>query len=1098
MSQVSKNVLGADLLDGSAFFVRESAQSGSGAAAITAVTLQTSKFFGAQARREYLMPQMNQFSWALRAFENRVPDCELLFEQAKQTPDPAHAIELVDQLLELAAGSIAAPTMRVIPGYALMQNAYKTSEAVQTGLLGLYDASNYGFTRIKPRDRVVSVLPKPMSASDLRYAARYVAGTVTRSMTADDLDAVSDAVKLDQQFRRYSISAVGDQLSDDDARSLARTLGFYYEPPAWMQGREVVADPDTGCVLFNGVALTDAALTAPFFPRGARRRGGGRTLASWAAAHNAAMMERPRYADIRTATYDEFSDIAQLQASGRQGVPIVERLIDGHTRVIPFDEVYPRLFGGGNNHVYALTFNGVTEYMAFAPGAYSRHQQRRQAAIQVWQNAHGGIARNNGGYQTAREIVAERSSLANRDVIVPGFVRALTRVRDALSYSTVPLLNDLRNALVGIDNVHDLAALTAAMNAVHDALQPIRPKLPKVEDLTDKDIADSIMSQGYTIIATGRYAPTVGSVTALVPVKGRGITPIDFVRTPAGELIANERLKVAVVLEEPPASVFSPVKTMIATALLSRLIGYLNGKETPAGYNFDQYDANNPYGVGQGRPCPRVLLNRQIDRYEQALVTEIENATVEKMPEILNVAQQLVDAKYFLNHVDEVVAAIMDREDWIYMLQALVLGLIVQDGAEITDSDGNDVKSLYPGIVPRQAAQFLFGTVLADIVPTSDYQKVVQRALSYGVGAPIELREQAEMDRVIRAEVLFARAQNGLKLLESLLDATNPLVSNIHASGKIQSLIDADLALELVQALGRVFSRDYLALVNRIEYEAPWDCAEWATSFGAFAFSVESTPISYDIVNVAAEIARDSGLTSLSSAIARVGFNWFEIAPSALRVRGRDQNAVLVLEGAIMAGQPVPVGPNGNPVSGATELFNDAPVSSQALKITTVCPSYDIEAYNLVKAYLTMNTSRTYFAQVVGKDVADCYRIRLPISVSQQDALLAHVLGQEVTELRNLLHSVNGLCIEKTPALDRVALLMPYVSSYLTKPAITRDLAVPQIISIDADRSLAVVSGVTIVTPGAEDREVISPVNGLAVTTTEKRSVSTALPWVGA
>jgi len=67
MSQVRENVLGLPVESGSAFFVKEAASSESGTASISQVALQTSKFVGAQARCEYLMPQMTQLNWALRA-----------------------------------------------------------------------------------------------------------------------------------------------------------------------------------------------------------------------------------------------------------------------------------------------------------------------------------------------------------------------------------------------------------------------------------------------------------------------------------------------------------------------------------------------------------------------------------------------------------------------------------------------------------------------------------------------------------------------------------------------------------------------------------------------------------------------------------------------------------------------------------------------------------------------------------------------------------------------------------------------------------------------------------------------------------------------
>jgi hypothetical protein len=175
-------------------------------------------------------------------------------------------------------------------------------------------------------------------------------------------------------------------------------------------------------------------------------------------------------------------------------------------------------------------------------------------------------------------------------------------------------------------------------------------------------------------------------------------------------------------------------------------------------------------------------------------------------------------------------------------------------------------------------------------------------------------------------------------------------------------------------------------------------------------------------------------------------------------------------------------------------FYNDAPIAHQGLKVTVVVPSYDIEAYNLVKAYLTMNTSRTYFAQPVGRDIADRYDVRLPLNVN--DDLLDLILADGPAGNRRTMLATAGLAMEKTPALANTAIIMPYVANYLQKTAITRDKAVPQIFAVDTAKSLAQTSGVTIL-PNVYDPALLTDRNGLAITVAEKRSISTALPWVG-
>lgn len=1089
MSQVRENILGLPVASGSAFYVKEAASSESGVASISNVTLQTSKFIGAQSRCEYLMPQMTQLNWALRAFENHVPDCRLLFDQAMETPDPSQAIELFDELVRMAVGSAAAPCMRIIPVYAVMQNAYKSAESIQDSLSGHYHYD--GYVSVAPKGGF-GPQPKAITYDDLSYAGKRMAASWKTLVDAEDLYELGRLDEIVNMYKRNALAQVGESLRAEDMRRLLSSVGAQNAQPDWMIDTDVRVDPQTGAILFDGEALVDLDRIARYFPSGDRGmlpyHNGQRHIARWARDHNVAMLRRPEYRDV------EVIDTALFVGNNHPTVAM--RDITGHISQVDLGDPTTSDKAQASLDAYSLfrlTYGGVTEYMMIRrlPGVST--QTRQSQAWNVWREHHGGLADAGSGTRTANDILAIRDRLAYEGMLLPAYKQLLADIHGAIAHSsaviageagtpTAAAFYDLVNALSAAASVTTNIDLARVIAQIDKDLAVIKPQLPKITDLKSLSPREALTDKGYTVIGSGRYGPSEDRVTALIPVIGRGVTPIVY------ELAENtlepvKRLDAAVVLEEPPSTVYSPVRTMIATALLNRLIGYLNGKNTPAGYNFDPYDPKNPFGAGQARPCPRVLLNRQIDRYEQALVNVIDNANVDEMPDILRIVQQLVDAKYFLNHVDEVVDAVMEREDWIYMLQSLILGCVVEDGATVTDTNGNDVVSLYPGTVPREAAKFLFGTVMAELKTLPAYAQIVADATAYGIQGPIDLRNAANANRVIRAEILFARAVNGLEMLVSLLDGSNSLIKNVHARG-IQSLIDADLALELLQALTKVFNRDYLGLVDQVEFEAPWDCAEWTTQFAAFAVSVKSEPIAYEIVDVAAEAAADSGLAAVTSALARAGFEWYEIAPKSLRVRGADQSTRTIGGVRYMAGQP-----------GAGEhcLYNDAPVSQQAIKITTICPSYDIEAYNLIKAYLTMNTSRTYFAQTVGKDIADRYTIRLPISVN--DEALNDILGPNALLIRQQMHTA-GLQIEKSPALANVAMIVPYVANYLQTPAITRDVYVPQIMQIDTSKSLAMTSGVTVMPESG--MQALSPTNGLAVTVTERRSVSTALPWVGA
>lgn len=1073
MSQVSDSLLGLTLDEGSGFFVRESAQSENGVASITSVLLQTYKFIGSQMRTEYLMPQMTQMNWALRAFENHIPDCKLILEEALAAPEPATLVQKFDELMQLASGSSAAPCLRVIPGTCILQNAYRSAESISDGLHGQYQFD--GFVKQKGG---VSVYPTPITPVQLAEFGCQMAAHWVAMFDALDLEAMAHLKAITDQWIESGLGLNSTVVTPEDAAALMRSMCIYSAMPDWAD-HNMDIDPATGSITVDGVVNPQPTLIRDACPDSVQHsyHGGRRPLNQWIIEHNTAM----------------FTDIpmeAVLEHDGPPAPGCVVRDLQGHASVWSSSETEAKLWNEEGQvppgRLFRVTWRGITEFVyvpnSAVDGERIENAHPRTTARDVARLWHAGRANNGGsGAKTAQIILGLRAGAIRAAAVVPGVVTHLNEIADTLENCPVEEAQTIVAIIRSMPAAQTLAEMQPTMDLLATAVKAAQPKLPSVP-AGAAALIESMTAEGFTVIGSGRWGPTATCCTALVPVKGRGVAPVVY-ELNNGVLTPKKDLNVAVVLEEPPSTVYSPVRTMIATALLVRLIEYINGRNTPTGYNFDVYDASNPYGIGQRRPCPRTLLNRQMDRYEQALVHVIDNASVEQMPDVLRAAQKVADARYFLNYLDEVIDSIMDREDWIYMLQSLIIGLMVHSGAVITDSTGNNVVSVDSGVVPEQAARFLFEDVLAALRVRPGYDAAVNAALSYGLQAPASIANAANLTRVIRAEVLFGRARNGLELLGSLLDGSNDLVSNVHV-GTVQNLIDVDLAAGLMTALKTVFDRDYLGLIDKVEFEAPWECAEWSTQFGAFAFSVASHPIMYEAVDMAREIAVNSGMAAITSALARVGFEWTEIAPAALRVRGSDQASYVLTQPTPMAGQ------SGTGVDG---FLNNAPIAHQQLKVTVVCPSYDIEAYNLVKAYLTMNTSRTYFVQPVGKDISDQYVLRYPVN---GNSLLNLALNDGPGGQRRALLNQVGMLLEKTPALADTALIMPYVAAYLNKTALTRDVAVPQIFEVDEAKSLASTSGV-IILPDTYDPALLTEKNGIAITVQEKRSVSTALPWIG-
>jgi hypothetical protein len=392
------------------------------------------------------------------------------------------------------------------------------------------------------------------------------------------------------------------------------------------------------------------------------------------------------------------------------------------------------------------------------------------------------------------------------------------------------------------------------------------------------------------------------------------------------------------------------------------------------------------------------------------------------------------------------------------------------------------VSTVSAGVAPPEVTKFLFNEVLTDVVRTESYRAVAEAAQSRRSLCVPDLTSDNEIARLVRGEVMLARMRKGAEFLVTLLDGTEPLCPIVQA-GNLQNLVDADYSLGLMRTIATMLNRDYLASVDAARSESPWECVQWATQFSTFAMHVKSTPIQYQARDMAREVVSDSDMPILSAALLEAGFEWTEIAPAAAYVYATGEgNVEPIKDDLYMEG-----------VSDVGGLFNDAPVSQQMMRITTTLPMYDTEAYNLLRAYITTATPRSYWAQPVDTEVSCRYRI-LP-SADTPDYLAA-LLGMDADSLDWAHFKKHGFEFEKCPAIANMAILIPYISSFLTKPAITRDVAVHQCITVDKEASLAATSGVTI-TPGELDTRLISYGNGLAVNMKTSTSVSTAMDWIG-
>lgn len=1129
MSYVSKEIAGLKIDEGAAFFVKESARSEEAAASISNAQLQTSKFMGKDARREYLLVQSTALTYGMQASANHLPDIKLAYEQFRTSYKPSEALPYLDQVLEFFGGTVSAPAMRVVPVRTLSQSAYKSSEGMTGAMNGVWKYDGY----LHVPDHSKLVCPRPLAevtdgitaldAAAMKYLTPedrvvvnelhdvYQVWKMTRVVAADGKtptvgNLTEDAVKrilsslqvmrtrdasesytiaIDDRGLPYAVDPSGKRLSDEDLVSLAVPKGTVTISGKSADLKEQFAGHLAGwknkAPKVENLTPVDKADVIIETQTNARKLADKLALSE--VTHMRRRTGRDTYNVLNESSLMDTMDTATVQNHLRLGdiAYFTFKLSDGAPEIVQVG-----LLAGERPTDVAVMERALTA--ARRTFAYRRLAESFRSFTET--------------------LIKERNAVYARESVMPGFALVMyDLIGQAMANPTPRRVYDyFERAKFDYTALKcdpkNKAAVTKRDQALSEAMQ-ITERLLKdygaiymtlaTKDQPKGNAASELAECGYTVIASGRWEPTATDCVVMMPILGMGVAPVycQYDSKTNTYVTAKKQLNMAVVLEEPPVTVCSPVRTMIMTAALKQLLDYMDGKKSPPGHTFEVFDPNSVSMYQSttkfnGSPSPRALLYRQLQQYTVGLAHEIEGATIDTIAPLLEKASVLVDAKLALEHMDDVMDAIIDRDDWSFMLQSLIVGACMSHGAKVKDSANRLVKGIHAGVAPWDVVRYIFSDVLADVKDTKGYAAAVDAAVSSRTLAPNEIVAEAAIQRLVKGEVLLARVRRGWKLLVSLLDGSEPLAPTVRSS-KLRNLIDADISLDITRAIGTLLERDYLGILDHAQFEAPWTTADWATQFANFSVSVLRSPIGYRAYDLGAEVAQDSGLTSLAAALANTGFRWTEIAPMMARVTGSHETSQ-PLEGGPWYFAGAGVGP------GDDELYNDAPVSHQTMRLTTMIPMYDVEGYNMLKAYLTSCTSRTYFAQPVGRDVSDSLLMKFDDMSKDDIAALGEMLNYNKARLAAFLN--DGWTFEKCPALADSAIIVPYIASFLTKTALSRDEFVPQCIDIDTASSIATTSGVTIV-PGNPSTELISYGNGLAITMRERTSVSTALDWVG-
>lgn len=1078
MTTTSDTINGMPLDEGTAFFVKESAQGDGVAAIISKVQLQTSKFAGAYARREFIVPQMTTQRYGLQAAENHVPDIRLAYNEFLDASDPIEGIKHLDDVLSFCGGTSSASAFRIIPAETILQSAYKAADGLAGATYGIWDYA--GFSKARTRDNV-PIYPKMVTVDDLRDL--QLSGLDADSIMWLTPPEQAVMKEMNDIYSFWEATHQGQLLTDDNVNSVIVKLGVVVSTDDWRSADLLIAEDGSLLAKFGAEkpVFIDSGNVSKFLPHVKYSSSKKvKYLDDAVVAHNRWVKSLPKVNDIvRVKSVDVIKSSATITGVG-VAAEVLGLVNDPNFKlgdVALQEKVVQEALDRSDKAVFMLIVDDVPDFVTIPVTPDDTDETLAIKAYAMLSSTHKRIAlRIKSAHASADNFIKARKRIVAQEALIPAFAARVQTMRVALQNAPAP-----HHITLPEGDVKDYDTLCLLMDDIGEIVESYREHgFQAVNTGTPHD-------KGYTIITAGRYAPTESEAVILVPVTGRGVAPVRIHYLPNGKYEMDKALGAAVILEEPAVTVESPVRAMIMTAALMDLIAIFEGRAHGSA-RVDEYDPHDPCGDGitaadSGRPlrpCAKTICQRQMRTYARGLAQQISNATPDNITGLLKKASVFTDAKLFLDSVDELYDAIIDRDDWVFMIQGMLISMLMQEGWTVTQ-DGTNITTVSAGIAPPTITRFLFDEVLTKVIQTDAYKRVAQQALSRRFMSVPDLTDASEVNRLVRSEIMLNRMRRGVKFLATLFDGSDELCPIVPV-GDLQRMSDVMQFARLINAIAGLMDRDYLASVDAARLEAPWKQAHWNTQFTTMGITTKLTPIEYQAHDIANEISDDSGIPQLATAIRDTGFEWTEIAPTASFVRANAERQIVLEDGLYMEG-----------AGGDGGLYNDAPVSHQMLRLTTVLPMYDKESYNLLKMYATTATARTYWVQPVGDEISAQYHMEAGEST---DPSVAHILGMDPEGLDWDNFVRTGFDFEKCPALHETALVVPYISDFLVKPAETSEMQMTQCIEIDNEASLAVTSGVTLTTGHRNDR-LISYGNGLAVDMKVVKSMSTALDWIG-
>lgn len=558
------------------------------------------------------------------------------------------------------------------------------------------------------------------------------------------------------------------------------------------------------------------------------------------------------------------------------------------------------------------------------------------------------------------------------------------------------------------------------------------------------------------------FAPIAGQGAAPFSGYGDGVTFNDVMP-----------MRWAIYFQTSDVEVVSPAKKLVMIAYLNEMFKYLDGITCHfAGRR--QY-SRSYRAKKSGEQVPHEIIANLLIRVLHTAVGRLEYLDAESVPgsNEMQLIRAIVNVLHLLDHPSDILDALVSTTEMRQFMRMLMVSMLVKNGEFEESSDGQQY-DMNVGIVPPQAARFLFEDVAAELpahmiteallsiltdgrnprilVPdrVPSFKEMVAQYGSHGSDdrnvIDILLRNSAPEQPIgavdslasMRADyvaaAIAARMRESMPVLVRLMRGEIPGFEHLHTD---VPMVDMDVTVSILETIDLLFSRDLVGMANLLEWEEPFTGARWSTQFGAFSVTFPTYPLRYIVHDVAADIIGevadiDKGASAaVADALKTLGISLIQCEPAItfVRLNSKDSRSFssYLFQELEQVGSVLP------PQYPA--FYGNMATSHGALKVRSIYSVYSEQIWHQMELGIHANTQRNYAPQPLPASWAPWVRYSISVGEVRKLCPFFETIHASLTGRRATSFTANlFMTVYLNPAFQDIAGFMPYVQMMTQTP----------------------------------------------------------------